>query len=340
MRRVLAGMVALMALGSMLVAAPADAGLPAEATFSDDIDLRLRAGTLTIVGGNEDNFVVVCPGDDGMTYISIVTMAIDQNPTAWTTQAFAVTKDIRVLLGGGFDIVNLDCNLAEESAGTTPRDVLVNLGQGEGAVRASEVGIGDDLTLIGSNFSESFVLGPNVTVADDAILRGGAGRSLVGIIGMEVGDRLDIATGRGDSTVNVEEFSAARLSVRGGQQEDNVRIGEGDAGHNPRVLTLGGRDFVRIQEPLGATGRFLVSTGAGPDNMQTNIDATERDFTFNVLLGAHDDILFFREILELSKVGDRFNGGPGTDTRILPFGAEDFGPGTYVGFEVDDQEPG
>lgn len=323
MRRRLAVLITGLVLAGIGLASPAGAGAPGPVPFDTDVQVRTAAGSIIVIGGSGNNFVEVCPVGDGTAIVTVVAQISPLD--IFSQETLPLTRDVRMLMGGGEDIANVECSFTGPAGLSAPRDVLINLGPGRDRafVRAD---VGDDLTVLGAAGDDSVEVF-DATIADDFILRGAAGSDFVDMTQAVVGDRVDVATGSGQSFVNLRDIDAARTNVRGGSINDFVSL----SGHiaNTRVLTGPGEDFVSFGEGSGEeTGTVFVSTASGNDRF--GVEGAP-DYVFNVLLGTGDDTASF---FSPSRAGDRFNGGPGTDTRVRTPIIE-FGDGTFVGFEQD-----
>lgn len=228
---------------------------PAGADISDNVRILVRAnGLVDIIGDNQDNRIVVCPGLDGSD-LTVLIGSGDGIGRGNVEEIFGLTKDLRINMRGGDDSVEIGGRDCEDSVVPDPpiieglghspvwlpRDLRVTLGSGDDSLSASGFFVGDDMTVLG-----------------------GSGEEFVVLSDFWVKDRLDVNTSAGESFVLMEAGTVGRTTYRGGNQEDFAFMADMDLGTAPRMLSLSGDDVLAVIESI-AEGRVTVNTGNGDD---------------------------------------------------------------------------
>jgi len=127
-----------------------------------------------------------------------------------------VTRDLRVKLAGGDDVLTLRVM-------STGRDLSVDLGRGADAVTLDGVAVGRNLAVRGAGGPKSLDL-RNVTVAGRTSLATGAQADTVSLADSTFTGKATIRTGAGDDAITGTAVFAAGRSINDGPGEDAFTI--------------------------------------------------------------------------------------------------------------------
>ena len=251
-------------------------------------DRVLLAGNVTVAFNAAGDIVVT--GDNAANEIQFEDNDGDGSYTIVGLNGTTVTSSAAVIAANIFDAD--DDNAMSMGAGLAAGDTLiVNLGKGNDYLGVIDRDSGGDLT-VGINFTV------NMGAGDDYVY-----------IGRDVDDGINfgnvkIDLGAGNDGLEMHEFYADTLDVKAGDGDDNLDIGDFDAGSVS--LSVGaGNDGIYLHE-FGANS-VVVSGGAGNDDMlieDANMGA------INIDLGAGND---FFEMYGFSANSVSLSGGNGSD---------------------------
>lgn len=205
-----------------------------------------------------------------------------------------VTGDLQINLDGGNDRLTLGDGVSN-SRFIVPRDLQVDMGDGNDVVRLDRVSVRDDARLVTGAGS------------DGVFVKGAIG----GLAGVDNGQNdLTIDTGdRADNIFLENVFVRHNLSVNTGNDDftDVIDMHFMNIGNDTDVRTGAGGDIVRVSD-VGFNDDLTIDTGSGNDSV--SIDRCQVDELF-LSLGTDSDALTLRNTF-----GRRasLNGGLGSDT--------------------------
>ncbi|MGH1490032.1 MAG: hypothetical protein ACRBK7_11680 [Acidimicrobiales bacterium] len=333
----------------LLAASLAIAGPASAQEFSGNVDVILRAnGILDINGDNGDNRITLCqnPDDAEEFTVIIITSSFEYE----TETRNGVTKDVRINMRGGDDVVQLNGNAAPpadcDDFYPPPPPLQGDIGANDDICHADDHGCPgmlfprDVRVFLGSGYN-SFS-GYEFGVVDDLTVRGGSGFDAVSLRYVNVWDRADINTLGGNSSVFVRDSYFGRSTWRAGSGADRFEFSRTDLGNRPLITTSAGVDNVFLQAV--AEGRVTINTGSGEDLLRTLFycpdpegdcgGAESRPYLLNVIMGAHND----RTVAAIPLIaGDRLNGGSGNQDTLETFdvgGLATSGGPTINGYEL------
>jgi hypothetical protein len=272
--------------------------------FLESLEGRsLMAGNV-FVSNNLGELVIT--GDSGANEVTVTQVLLNGSPVPGryfitgqndtrifgTNNGFVqttVTGDIRINLGAGSD--RLTVGNGVNGNFIAPRDLSINMGEGNNTVLVNRVSVRDDASIVTGAGSDS------VTV-----------RATVGIEpGVDFGlNDLNISTGNRNDVVRIENtFVRQNLTVDAAGTDaftDIVDFIVGNVGGDTSISTGAGNDLIRVSE-VGFNDDLTVNAGTGNDTV--TISASEMDELI-AFMGAGNDRLTL-----LSTTGQRasLNGG-------------------------------
>ena len=267
--------------------------------MTGNVLVSVSAGNLVVSGDSGGNELRIIQSLQNGAPIAGRFFITGQNGTTINGQSVGqffqnVSGDLRINLNGGNDRLTLGDGVSN-SRFIAPRDLQVDMGDGNDVVRLDRVSVRDDARLVTGAGSDSvFVKG-----------------TIGGLAGVDFGQNdLTIDTGDRADNISLENvFVRHNLNVNTGSDDftDFVDMHFMNIGNDTDVRTGGGGDIVRISD-VGFNDDLTIDTGAGNDSV--SIDRCQVDELF-LSLGTDSDALTLR-----NTVGRRasLNGGLGSDT--------------------------
>jgi hypothetical protein len=267
--------------------------LEGRSLMAGNVFVSNNLGELVITGDSAANEITVIQSLQNGVPIPGRYFITGQNDTRifGTTNGFVsnVTGDIRINLGANNDRLTVGDGVSGNFI--APRDLTINMGDGNNTVLVNRVSVRDDASIVTGAGSDSVTVRATVGSQPD--------------VDFGLND-LNISTGNRNDVVRIENtFVRRNLTVNAAGTDaftDIVDFIVGNVGGDTSISTGSGDDLIRVSE-VGFNDDLTVDAGAGSDTL--TISASEMDELI-AFMGAGNDRLTL-----LSTTGQRasLNGG-------------------------------
>lgn len=252
--------------------------LEGRALMAGNVFVRFELGDLIITGDSAANEVTVVQSLQNGVPIPGRYFIVGQNSTTifGTTNGFVsnVTGDIRINLGANND--RLTVGNGVNGAFVAPRDLSINMGDGNNTVLVDRVTIRDDASIVTGAGADSVTMRATVGSQPD--------------VDFGLND-LNISTGNRNDVVRIENtFVRRNLTVDTAGTDaftDIVDFIVGNVGGDTSISTGAGDDLIRVSG-VGFNGDLTANAGAGNDTLTISNSQMDELIAF---LGAGNDRL-------------------------------------------------